>query len=61
MDIRDIELMRKLNRQYYFELKTNQNKRKGYVLIRVQVLLVYRLLSLLALTLLMLMFLFPHQ
>jgi hypothetical protein len=55
--------MRKLQRQYYkeLELDTQQKSRKGYVVVNVHVLLVYRLLSLLALTLLLLMYFFPAR
>lgn len=63
MNIREIELMRKLQRQYYKELSTDSqlNNRKGYVVVNVHVLLAYRLLSLLALTLLLLMYFFPPR
>jgi hypothetical protein len=63
MNIREIELMRKLERQYYKELELDiqQKSRKEYVVVNVHVLLAYRLLSLLALTLLLLMYFFPAR
>ena len=62
MNIRDIELMRELQRKYREELRINKYYRKSkYVMVNPHVLLVYRLLSLLALTILLLMFFFPHR
>jgi hypothetical protein len=54
--------MKELQREYYRELGTyNNGNKKGYVLVNVHVLFVYRLLSLLALTILTLMFFFPPR
>ena len=63
MNIREVELMRKLERQYYKELELDiqQKKKEEYVLVNVHVLLAYRLLSLFALTILLLMFFFPPR
>ncbi|MDT7540573.1 MAG: hypothetical protein QOE33_477 [Acidobacteriota bacterium] len=63
MNIREVELMRKLERQYYKELELDiqQKRKEGYVVVNVHVLLAYRLLSLLALTLLLLMYFFPAR
>jgi hypothetical protein len=63
MNIREVELMRKLQRQYYkeLELDTQQKSKGGYVVVNVHVLLAYRLLSLLALTILLLMYFFPPR
>jgi hypothetical protein len=60
MTIREIELVQR-NGRYYHVLKSNHGIKKSYALINVHVRMMYRLLSFLALTILLLMFLFPHR
>jgi hypothetical protein len=64
MNLRQIALMRELDRELRRELMTvreQQSKVKSYVVVNRHVLFALRLLSLLALTLLSLMFFFPHR
>jgi hypothetical protein len=64
MTIRQIALMRELDRELRRELitvKGNQSKVKSYIMVNRHVLFALRLLSLLALTMLALMFFFPHR
>jgi hypothetical protein len=64
MTIRQIALMRELDREFERELSLVKNKRydmKKYEVVNRHVLFALRLLSLLALTLLSLMFFFPHR
>ena len=63
MNLRQIALMRELDRELRRELMTvreQQSKVKSYVVVNRHVLFALRLLSFLALTLLSLMFFFPH-
>jgi len=64
MTTRQIALMRELDRELRRELitvKGHQSKVKSYVMFNRHVLFALRLLSLLALTMLALMFFFPHS
>lgn len=64
MNSKQIALMRELDREFARELRMvtgKESKVKSYVVVNRHVLFALRLLSLLALTLLALMFFFPHQ